>query len=82
MALSAEQTQRIQVIQAKVLAGTHTKDELKEAVIIMRQDRVAAQFSSTTSRTKAAAAKVVVNPATLLANLKELGKNLSAGPVA
>lgn len=82
MALSIEQTQQIQSIQAKVLTGTNTLEELKEAVRIMRQDRVAAQSSSTASRTKTAAAKVVVNPADLLANLKLLGKSLASGPVA
>lgn len=82
MALSPEQTLRMQQIQAKVLAGTHTIDELKEGVGILRGDRVAAQASSTTARTKAAADKKVVDPTAVLAGLKALGAKLASGPVA
>jgi hypothetical protein len=82
MALTAEQTQRIQILQAKVLAGTHTKDDLKEGIAILRQDRVGAQIASTKAKTANAEAKKVVNPATLLADLKALGAKLQSGPVA
>ena len=82
MALSPESTQRLQVLQAKVLAGTHTLDELKEGIAILRADRVGAQISSTKSRSAAAEAKKIVNPADLLANLKALGTKLASGPVA
>lgn len=82
MALTPEQTQRIQIIQAKVIAGTHTKDELKEGIMILRGDRVAAQHASTKSKTNAAAERKVINPATLLADLKAMGLKLQSGPVA
>lgn len=82
MALTAEQTMRLQAIQAKVLANTHTREELKEGIQILRGDRIAAQFASTASKTKAAADKKVINPANLLADLKALGEKLKSGPVA
>lgn len=82
MALSPENTARLQQLQQKVLAGNHTLDELKEGIAILRSDRIAAQASSTTSRTKTAAAKVVIDPASVLAGLKALGAKLQSGPVA
>ena len=82
MALSPESTQRLQVLQAKVLAGTHTLDELTEGIAILRADRVGAQISSTRSRSASAEAKKIINPADLLANLKALGAKLASGPVA
>ena len=81
MALSPEHTLRLQVIQSKVLANTHTLDELKEGVAILRGDRVGAQIASTKSKTTAAAERKVVNPAMLLADLKALGAKLAMGPV-
>ena len=81
MAISPESTQRLQILQTKVLAGTHTLDELKEGVAILRADRVGAQISSTKSRSAAAEAKKIVNPADLLANLKALGAKLQARTV-
>ena len=81
MALTPENTARLQQLQQKVLAGTHTLDELKEGVAILRSDRIAAQAASTTSRTKAAAAKVVIDPVSVLAGLKALGQKLASGPV-
>lgn len=82
MALSHENTLRLQQLQAKVIAGTHTLEELRDGVSILRADRVAAQVASTTSRTKAAAEKKVVNPTDVLAGLKALGDKLKSGPVA
>lgn len=82
MALTPENTARLQAIQAKVLAGGASLDDLKEGIQIMRQDRVAAQHSSTASKTKAAAEKKIIDPTEVLANLKALGQKLQAGPVA
>ena len=79
MALTPENTARLQQLQQKVLANTHTLDELKEGIAILRADRVSAQVSSTTSRTKTAAAKVIVDPASALAALKALGAKLQSG---
>lgn len=81
MALSPENTLRLQVIQAKVIAGAHTLGELKEGVAILRNDRVGAQIASTKSKVVAAAEKRIINPANLLADLKALGAKLASGPV-
>lgn len=70
MALTPEQTAEFQALQRRVMTGDYTRDELRRAVEIMRQDRVAAQISSTTSRTAKAAAKAPVDTSALLANLK------------
>lgn len=82
MALSAENTLSLQQLQAKVLAGQYTKEELRAGIAILRQDRVGAQIASTASRTATAAAKKTVDPTAVLANLKMLGAKLSSGPVA
>lgn len=82
MALTPENTARLQAIQAKVLAGAASLDDLKEGVQIMRQDRISAQVSSTASKTKAAAEKVVIDPTKVLADLRALGAKLQSGPVA
>jgi len=82
MALTPENTARLQAIQAKVIAGEASLDDLKEGVQIMRQDRIAAQHSSTASKTKTAAEKKVIDPTAVLNDLRALGAKLSAGPVA
>ena len=81
MPLSPENTVRLQTLQAKVIAGTHTLDELKEGISILRADRVGAQIASSKTKTAAAAERKVVNPANLLADLKALGAKLASGPV-
>lgn len=82
MPLSAEQTARLQAIQAQVLAGIPDPAErrvlLKEAIFIMRGDRMAAQVASTTSRTKKIEAATPVNVGSVLAGLKA---SLSSGPI-
>lgn len=72
MAFTAEQTARLLALQRKAIDGTATLDELREGVTLLRQDRVGAQAVGTASKTKAAAAKAVVDPATFLAQLKAL----------
>lgn len=82
MALTPENTARLQALQAKVLQGTATLDEVKEGVKILRQDRIAAQSSSTASRTKAGAERKVIDPSAILADLMKAKQNLTSGPVA
>ena len=82
MPLSVEDTAFLQLARRKALEGTATLEELKRGTAILRQDRVAAQTASTTSRTKAAAARVEVDPAKALAELRALGQKLASGPVA
>lgn len=82
MALSAENTARLQAIRGKVLAGTDTLEDVQEGIRILRADRVTAQSVSSTSRTKKAEAAAVVDPASVLAGLRALGTKLSSGPVA
>ena len=82
MALSPENTARLQLLNRKALDNTATLDELKEGVAILQQDRIGASHASNKSKTSAAAAKVVVDPAAVLANLRNLGAKLMEGPVA
>lgn len=74
MALSAENTLRIQQLRQKVLANTATREEKIEALKILRADRVAAQTASNTSR----AAKAPVNTQAALAGLMALKTNLNS----
>lgn len=82
MALSAENSARLQALRAKSIAGTATIEELKEGVTILRADRVSAQIASTTSKAKKAADAAPVDTGAVLANLKALGAKLMSGPVA
>jgi hypothetical protein len=81
MPLSVENTARLQAFQAKSLQGTLTIDEQREAIAIIRQDRMAAQTSSTTSRTAKAEAAKPIDAGALLSKLKLLGAKLATGPV-
>jgi len=82
MPMSAEHTARLQHLRGLAIAGKATQEELREGLAILRQDRVAAQASSTTARTKKAEAAAPVDTSALLSNLKALGQKLSSGPVA
>jgi hypothetical protein len=82
MPLSLEATARLQAIRQAVLSGTSTREMEKEGIMILRQDRQAAQVSSTKSRTAKAEAARPVDTAAALANLKALGAKLMSGPVA
>lgn len=53
--ISNEQLQKIAEVRAKSQAGTVTLEEYKEAIQIMRGDRVAAASATATRRTAAAA---------------------------
>lgn len=78
MALSLEQTMRLSQIRQAVNSGTATDEMLREGIAILRQDRVAAQIASTTSRS----AKAPVDTQAALAGLKALANKLNSGPVA
>ena len=58
------------------------RNRRREGLAILRQDRIAAQASSTASKTKAAAERVAADPAAVLANLKAIGQKLASGPAA
>lgn len=66
--LSPEQSSRIANLRAKVLAGTVTIDEMKEAVLIWRQGRLAAAQQ----RPKGGAKKAPVNVTELFDDLDKL----------
>lgn len=54
MALSLEAQQRIQILRAKVANNTITKEELREGLALLREDRTAASAVSKTSSKKKA----------------------------
>lgn len=74
MALTPEDTVRVEILRRKALDGTITIEEQREAIVLLRQGRVGAQIGSTTARTKKAEAKAPVDTAALL-------KGLMAGQV-
>lgn len=63
---------RLAELRAKQMAGTITTDELKEGLALLRQGRVAAQLTSTKSRTTSAKAKAPINSDDLLGELGAL----------
>lgn len=81
MPLSAENTARLQSIHRKVLERTATREEIREGIQLIQNDRVGAQAASTKSKTATAAAKAVVDPAKVLADLRAMGAKLQSGPV-
>lgn len=70
MTYSLEQSARIQEIRRKSMAGTASLDELREATIILREDRSGAQAGSTATRTARKASAAPVDTANVLAALK------------
>lgn len=79
MALTVEQTMRLQTLRLAVNDPTippeKKREMAKEGILILRQDRVAAQAASTTSRT----AKAPINTAAALDGLKALAAKMNAG---
>lgn len=71
MALSPEAQAKVQLWRQKAREGTLTQDEMREAIVTLRQDRVAAAGVSAASRAKksATAAKKAVNSDDLLSEL-------------
>lgn len=78
MAFTLEQTQFLNSVRQKARSDAASLDELREALRIMRQDRVAASTGSTASRTKKAAAAAPVNTDAVLDKLKALGAGLKS----
>jgi hypothetical protein len=67
---SPENTMKIADFRRRINLGEElSTDEMKEIVVILRQDRASAQVASTTSRTKKAAAKAPVDTSALLQGL-------------
>jgi hypothetical protein len=69
--MTPETQAKIQMFRQKSREGTITTEELREALAIMREDRVGAQTTSTASRTKKAA-KAAINSDDLLGELDSL----------
>jgi hypothetical protein len=63
---SPELSSKIELWRQKSARGELTRDEQKEIVSALRQERVAAHFASTTSRTKKASDAAPVDTAGLL----------------
>jgi hypothetical protein len=66
---SPEESMRIQQYRQKVNDGTITKEELKEALMLLRKGREGAHATSTASRTRKAASKQPINSDSLLDEL-------------
>lgn len=56
--LSPEQQQRLTILRARQDSGEITLDEMKEAVLILRQGRVSAAAASDSSKRKKAATAI------------------------
>lgn len=82
MNFTVEETARLNALQQKAARKEASLEELREAFRLLRQGRAAAQASSTSSRTKAAAARAPVDGTSALAGLKALAATLKTGPVA
>ena len=73
--MTPEAQSELETLRAKITAGTYTADDLRTAVVIMREGRAIAAAASATSRTKkatTAAKKAPVNADDLLAGLDSL----------
>ena len=66
--MTPETQARIQIWRQKALAGTLSQEELREAIQILREDRVGASQVSRTSRAK----KAPINADDLLGELEGL----------
>lgn len=74
MALSAEMNERLAVLRNKARENTLSQEDMREAIKIMREDRVGAAASSAASkaRTSTARAKKNVDSEDLLSQLDGL----------
>lgn len=72
MAQSPEMQIKIAEWRRKSREGTLTQEEMKEAILTLRQDRVGAAATSAGSRAKKASAKTPINSDDLLAELDKL----------
>ncbi len=69
--MTPEMMTKIQLLRQKSREGTITIEELREAIALMREDRVGAGEASTKSRTKKAV-KAAINSDDLLGQLDGL----------
>jgi hypothetical protein len=71
--MTPEQQMRFATLRAKARAGELTMEEQREAIAILREDRVGASIASAKSRTTKAtgAAKAAINSDDLLAELEK-----------
>lgn len=58
MSITPEAIQRLNVLRAKVIDNTATKEELMEGIKLMRADRMTAQAASETSKRKSVKAAI------------------------
>ncbi len=68
--ISAELSSKISLWRAKIADGTITREEMKEAVLHLRQGRLAAAQSATTTK-RAKAMKAIPNADDLLSSFEE-----------
>ena len=69
--MTPELSARIQLWRAKALDGTITQDELREAIMVIRQERLTAQTTSTKARS-ARKETATISSDQLLDELKKL----------
>jgi hypothetical protein len=81
MALTAEQTARLQEINRAVLSGTATKELCKEGLQILAQDRVSASIAGAASKAKAAESRKVIDPTALIADLRAKAAAVAGTPI-
>lgn len=68
MAFTPEVQAKIQIWRERARAGTLTQDEMREAIVVLRQDRVRASAVSATARKR----KAPVDAEALLGELDNL----------
>ena len=71
--MTPEQQMRFSTLRAKARAGELTMEEQREAIAILREDRIGASVASSRARTAKAtgAAKAAINSDDLLAELEK-----------
>lgn len=67
-----ETQQKIFLWRQKIADGTMTREEQREAIQALRQDRIRASATSAKAKTRKAAEKKVINSDDLLAGLEDL----------
>lgn len=81
MPFTIEQTAQLEDLRRRVLANTATDDEVRAGIMLLRQDRIAAQSSSTRSRTAKTATAAPIDTTAILGALKAKAGKLLEGPV-
>lgn len=70
--MTPEIAAKVQLWRSKVVAGTITEGEMKEAILVLREGRVGASIASEKSRAKKNVKVAVVDADDLLDELKGL----------